>query len=250
MKIFKTLNIGNFHTNNCEDFLIETQIAANGKLIAVFDGCSGGKESVFASILFGKILRNISNRELQMESERNKPLDLKSKLKNIIKQLIDEVKSIKSQLGLDTNELLSTLIIGLIDTQKISAEFLAVGDGLICIDGEITEYDQNNSPDYLAYHLTDNFDEWYTNQSQKLSVATFEDLSICTDGIYGFKDFDNKSRQRSKYRIFQYLLIDSENSESLDFLDRKMSFLRDIWNHTVKDDLAIIRVITTSQERL
>jgi len=106
MKIYKTLNIGDFHTNHCEDFLVDEQIATNEKLIAVLDGCTMGTESVFASILYGKILRNISKKEFYKEFVTNESLDLKTKLKEVFKQLIEETKSIKSQLGLKTNELL------------------------------------------------------------------------------------------------------------------------------------------------
>ncbi len=248
MRIYKTLNIGDFHTNNCEDFLVDEQIATNEKLIAVLDGCTMGTESVFASILYGKILRNISKKEFYKEFVTNEPLDLKSKLKDVIKQLIKETKSIKSQLGLDTNELLSTLIIGIINTKESKAEFLAVGDGLICKDGEIIEYEQDDKPDYLGYHLADNFDKWYDSQNQKLSVSSFKDLSICTDGIYTFKNLENKAKQKSEDDIIQHLLIDNENSEFDNFLDRKIRFLKDKWNHTVTDDLAIIRIKTTPQQ--
>jgi hypothetical protein len=244
MRIYKTLNIGDFHTNNCEDFLVDEQIATNEKLIAVLDGCTMGTESVFASILYGKILRNISKKEFYKEFVTNEPLDLKSKLKEVIKQLIKETKSIKSQLGLDTNELLSTLIIGIINTKESKAEFLAIGDGLICKDGEIIEYEQDDKPDYLGYHLADDFDKWYDSQNQKLSVSSFKDLSICTDGIYTFKNLENKAKQKSEDDIIQHLLIDSENSEFDNFLDRKIRFLKDKWNHTVTDDLAIIRIKT------
>ncbi len=248
MRIYKTLNIGDFHTNNCEDFLVDEQIATNEKLIAVLDGCTMGTESVFASILYGKILRNISKKEFYKEFVTNEPLDLKSKLKEVIKQLIKETKSIKSQLGLDTNELLSTLIIGIINTKESKAEFLAVGDGLICKDGEIIEYEQDDKPDYLGYHLADDFDKWYDSQNQKLSVSSFKDLSICTDGIYTFKNLENKAKQKSEDDIIQHLLIDNENSEFDNFLDRKIRFLKDKWNHTVTDDLAIIRIKTTPQQ--
>ena len=63
MKVYKTLHIGEFHTNHCEDFLIHEQIGANQILIAVLDGCTMGTESVFASILFGKVLRNIAKKK-------------------------------------------------------------------------------------------------------------------------------------------------------------------------------------------
>jgi hypothetical protein len=250
MRIYKTLNIGDFHTNNCEDFLVDEQIATNEKLIAVLDGCTMGTESVFASILYGKILRSISKKEFYKEFVTNEPLDLKSKLKEVIKQLIKETKSIKSQLGLDTNELLSTLIIGIINTKESKAEFLAIGDGLICKDGEIIEYEQDDKPDYLGYHLADDFDRWYDSQDQKLSISSFKDLSICTDGIYTFKNLENKAKQKSEDDIIQHLLIDNENSEFDNFLDRKIRFLKDKWNHTVTDDLAIIRIKTTPQQGL
>lgn len=242
MRIYKTLNIGYFHTNNCEDFLVDEQIATNEKLIAVLDGCTMGTESVFASILYGKILKNIAKKEFYKEFVTNETLDLESKLKEVIRQLIIVTKSIKSQLGLDTNELLSTLIIGIINTKEANAEFLAVGDGLICKDGEIIEYDQDDKPDYLGYHLTDDFDKWYDSQNQKLSVSKFKDLSICTDGIYTFKNLEDKDKQKSEDDIIQLLLVDDENSEFDNFLDRKIRFLKEKWKHIVTDDLAIIRV--------
>lgn len=248
MRIYKTLNIGYFHTNNCEDFLIDEQIATNEKLIAVLDGCTMGTESVFASILYGKILRNISKKEFYKEFVTNESLDLKSKLKEVIRQLMIETNSIKRQLGLDTNELLSTLIIGIINVQNSNAEFLAIGDGLICKDGEIIEYEQNNKPDYLGYHLIDDFDKWYDAQNQKLSISEFKDLSISTDGIYTFKNLESKDKQKSEDDIIQHLLIDNEYAEFDNFLDRKIRFLKDKWNHIVTDDLAIIRVKTTPQQ--
>jgi hypothetical protein len=250
MRIYKTLNIGEFHTNNCEDFFVEEQIATNEKLIAVLDGCTMGTESVFASILYGKILRNIAKKKFYEEFVSNNPIDLKSKLKEVIKQLIDETKSIKNQLGLETNELLSTLIIGIIDIKSSKAEFLAVGDGLICKDGEIIEYEQDDKPDYLGYHLADDFEQWFENQNQKLSISEFKDLSICTDGIYTFKNLENKTKQKSENDIIQHLLIDNEGSEFDNFLDRKVRSLKDKWSHIVTDDLAIIRVKTTPQQRV
>jgi len=77
MKIYSTLNIGEFHTNYCEDFLIDTQIATDQKLVAVLDGCTMGTESVFASILFGKILRKIAKKKFYEEFITDQPDNLK-----------------------------------------------------------------------------------------------------------------------------------------------------------------------------
>ncbi len=245
MKIYTTLHIGEFHTNHCEDFFVNEPIASNERLIAVLDGCTMGTESVFASILYSKILRNLCKLKFYEEFVSSNPTTIKSKLKEVIKQLIIETKLIKNQLGLETNELLSTLIIGIIDTASSKAEFIAIGDGLICVDGELIEYEQNDKPDYLGYHMSEDFENWYESQKQKLSVSKFNDLSICTDGIFTFKNFKDKSKQKSESEIINHLLIDNQSSEFDNFLDRKIKILKDNFDHVVTDDLAIIRVITT-----
>ncbi len=242
MRIYKTLNIGEFHTNHCEDFLIEEQIGTNEKLVAVLDGCTMGTESVFASILFGKVLRNIAKKKFYEEFVTDNSIQLNDKLKEVVKILIDETKLLKNQLGLETNELLSTLIIGIVETKESKAEFLTIGDGLICKDGELIEYEQDDKPDYLGYHLADDFENWFDNQEQKLTVSGFNDLSICTDGIFTFKNLEDKSKQKSENEIIEYLLIDNEGAEFDNFLDRKIRALKDKWNHLVTDDLAIIRI--------
>ena len=141
-----------------------------------------------------------------------------------------------------TKELLSTLIIGIVETKEAKAEFLTIGDGLICKDGELIEYEQNDKPDYLGYHLAENFDNWFESQKQKISISSFKDLSICTDGIFTFKNLNDKSKQISEHRIINFLLVDNEGSEFDNFLDRKIRNLKDKWNHVVTDDLAIIRI--------
>lgn len=243
MKIYTTLQIGEFHTNYCEDFLIKEELASNEILIAVLDGCTMGTESVFASILYGKILRKIANNTFYQEfiSKQNQETDLQSKLKTILQELIEDTKEIKNKLGLETNELLSTLILGIVDTKNYKAEFITIGDGLICVDGKLIEYEQNNTPDYLGYHLTENFEEFYKNQHQKLSVSSFEDLSISTDGIFTFKNLENQNYQKSESEIIDYLLLDNQESEFDNFLDRKIRNLKKV-NHVVTDDLAIIRI--------
>lgn len=243
MRIYTTINIGEFHTNHCEDFLINEQIATNERLIAVLDGCTMGTESVFASMLFGKILRNIAKEKFHKEFVTKKTIDLNSKLKNVIEELINETNKVKRQLNLHRNELLSTLIIGIINTEASQAEFLTVGDGLICVDKKLFEYEQNDKPDYLGYHLDDNFNDWFENQNQKLSIDKFKDLSICTDGIFTFKNLENKANQKNEDEIINYLLVNKEGADIDTFLDRKILFLKEKWKHILTDDLAIIRVV-------
>ena len=244
MNSYSTLQIGSFHTNHCEDSLITSDLGSGKRLIAVMDGCTMGEESVFASILVGKILKNNSKKYYyQHFKEAPENQGLKMYLKEILRELVAEIKQIKNQLGLETNELLTTLILGIVDEVKYDAELLVIGDGLICIDGKYTEFEQGDKPDYLAYHLSKNFDTWFDHQKQFLSVSSFSDLSICTDGIYTFKSFGNSRKQMEEEVFKSFLLKDTEGCEQENFLANKLHFIRDEWKHAPSDDLAIIRMI-------
>jgi hypothetical protein len=242
MNIYSTINIGDFHENNCEDFLVHEKIRSNNLMIAVMDGCTMGKESVFASTLIGKILRKIAKEKFYTEFVNQEKTNINNTLKEVLKSLFIELKSVKNTLGLETEELLSTLILGIVDPEKSKAEFVVIGDGLICVDEEIIEFDQDDKPDYLGYHLSENFDVWYDGQEQNLSINTFQDLSICTDGIYTFKNFLVSKDQKSEKEIIKYLLIDTEGSEKENMLVNKVRQLKDTLKHVVTDDLAIIRI--------
>lgn len=244
MKIYNTLQIGDFHTHYCEDFLIIEDISETEKIIAVLDGCSMGKESVFASILYGKILRNIARKEFYKDFviKEKEPITLQDRLKSILEQLISEVKKVQQQLNLTTHELLSTLILGVLDTKKNSVEVIVVGDGLVVCNGEFYDFEQEDKPDYLGYHLHENFEEWYNFQKQRVTLNQCKDISICTDGIFAFKNLKKPSDQKSEKEIMEYLLIDNNGEEFDNFLDRKMKALKEKWNHIPTDDIAIIRI--------
>ena len=243
MNIYTTLHIGEFHTLHCEDFLIIEQLGTNTKLIAVMDGCSMGKESVFASILFGKILRMIAKNKYYQEMYDDKEETLEKVLKEITQLLFEEAIHLKNKLGLETEELLSTLILGVVNVKESKAEIIAVGDGLICVDGAITEYEQNDKPDYFGYHLSEDFEEWYNAQEQRLSIPEFQDLSICTDGIFSFKNLTDKENQKSENEIIDFLLISKHGLENEKYFDKRIKSLKDDENHWLTDDLAIVRLI-------
>ncbi|KAA1243872.1 protein phosphatase 2C domain-containing protein [Aquimarina sp. RZ0] len=245
MKIYSTLTIGSFHTNHCEDFLISEKISSDNLLVAVMDGCTMGQESVFASIIIGKILRNIAKEKFYKDFVEQQCIDKSISLKEVMQELFFQLKISKNQLGLETQELLSTLLIGIIDSKKRNAVFLAVGDGLIYYDGNVIEYEQNDKPDYLGYHLHKDFDIWYSSQKQKMIIKNFRDLSICTDGVFSFKNLKNKENQKKESDIIEYLLMNKEGIEYENFLEKKVRDLDTKENHVLTDDLAIIRVVNT-----
>ena len=244
MMLHTYLGIGEFHVNNCEDFLIAEKLSDSLLLIAVFDGCTMGKESVFSSHLYGKILRKIAKESYYQDFISPINSCIKHQLKTITKELFKLTKEIKLTLHLDDLELLSTAIIGIINLKEKSAEIISIGDGLVCIDGNITEYDHDDKPDYLGYHLNDDFETWFLRQNQKISVSNFTDLSISTDGIWSFKHFEKSpSKQLSFEDVTNYLLINSDHFSGENFFQKKIRILKDELQNIVTDDLAIIRLI-------
>jgi len=188
MKIYSTLHIGDYHINHCQDYLFTGNIGDDKILCAVMDGCTMAIDSYFASTLVGKLLRKISIEKgySELYSLETISNDIDSYLKSILKELFKELVIIKNQLLLERNELLTTLIILLIDKKTNRGIVLVVGDGLININGQMTEFDQDNKPDYLGFHLAEDFDTWYDNQKQKIFFDQIEDISIATDGIFMF----------------------------------------------------------------
>ncbi|HCR76423.1 MAG TPA: stage II sporulation protein E (SpoIIE) [Chryseobacterium sp.] len=243
MNIYSVLQIGDYHINHCEDFLITKKIGSNKILCAVMDGCSTAMESQFASALFGKILRKIciekGYKELY-ETEKNS--DPEEDLKAVLQELFKEITTVKNYLLLDEKELLTTLIILLYDTKKDEGIIMCIGDGFISVNGKATEFERDNKPDYLAYHLKENFEEFYFNQTQKIRFSKLEDVSIATDGISSFIPI-KKTDHNEKINPKDYLLYDKSNVESEEMLSLKLKKLEHHYGMKPTDDLAIIRII-------
>jgi uncharacterized FlaG/YvyC family protein len=242
MKIYTTLKIGDHHTNHCEDYLITAELSKYKVLCAVMDGCSMGTDSHFASTLTGKILKKISKEHRYKEFVSKKSDDSKHTLEEIVNQLFQELRGLKNSLQLEREEVLNTLLISIIDTRDCTGEFLCIGDGLICINNQFSEFEQNDKPDYLGYHLEEDFNDWYKNQKQRISVQGIKDFSLATDGIFTFKKFDNKIYPEPE-DIVNFLLVNAEGSQNPIMLDRKVIEIQTDWGLKPTDDLAIVRGI-------
>ena len=244
MKIYELSQIGTFHTNHNEDAYVIEDLGRNKLLIAVMDGCSMGKESHFASTLIAKVLRKISKAISYRVFIQKEIKTIKEYLTEILENLFLELSNIQHQLMLEKEEMLSTLIIGVIDRDKRTAEILTVGDGIVCFDGQLVEYEQDDKPDYLGYHLSESFNEWYQKQDQYLSLNGFTDLSISTDGIHTFKPFDIKEYDTiSETSIINFLMIDAFGADQENMLNKKLLHLKAQNGLIPGDDLTIVRVI-------
>lgn len=119
---------------------------------------------------------------------------------------------------------------------------LVIGDGLVSIDGELHEFDQDTKPDYVGYHLKEDFEDWYSRQQQKVLFDSAKDISITTDGIFTFASPLQPTVPRPIDPI-TFLLTDSSNSENGEMLSSKLRKLARAHGLTPTDDVAIVRII-------
>lgn len=243
MQVYSALQIGGYHLNNCEDYLFSHNIGDTKLLCGVMDGCTMGIDSYFISTLTGKLLRKVAKQfdHIAFYKKDAGPEDIEAYLTAIVKELFKELKLARNQLMLEERELLTTLIILLVDKQEDKGALLAIGDGLVGINGEVTEFEQNNKPDYIGYHLNEDFEEWYAKQ--KILISPVNDISIATDGITTFTKVKNITAVEESIDPILYLVNDLPVADKDDFLNRKLKKLEHVYGLKPTDDLAIIRVV-------
>ncbi|MFB6457828.1 protein phosphatase 2C domain-containing protein [Chitinophaga sp. Hz27] len=239
MKFFSTQKIGQYHTNYCEDALITAPIGHSHYLFAVMDGCSMGTDSHMISTIIAKHLRAIAATAQTVDAA---DADSTQVLKEVMAQLFAALQQTKAHLQLKTAEMLATVLLCVLDLRKSAATFICIGDGLIVADGQVYEYDQDNKPDYLGYHLDIAFEEWFARQTQVLTLTGIRDFSICTDGVTTFCKYDNKKYEEAGDAM-QYLLMDTSGAGSDHMLQGKVIELEREWGLLPADDIAIIRVM-------
>lgn len=206
------------------------------------DGCTMGTDSYLASTLVGKLIRKIAKEKGYKELYHKEPdADIDDYLKSVIKDLFKELNIIKNQLMLEQTEMLTTLILMLIDTSKQNGIVLVVGDGLVSINGKMISFDQDNKPDYLGFHLSEEFESWYSRQSQKIRFDVLHDISIATDGIFMFQPI--RKEMVETIDPIDFLLTDTMNRQNEDMLELKMKILEHRFGLKPTDDLAIVRII-------
>jgi len=244
MKLYRTSKMGEFHANHNEDSSVITEIRKSKILIAVMDGCSMGKESHFASTLMAKLLRKIGKEISYRTFVEKSESKISDCLKEIMQRLFHELGQIKNQLLLEKEEILSTLILGVLDEKEQEIELLTIGDGLICCNGILYEYEQSDRPDYLGYHLAEEFESWFQSQKQRLSLENVNDLSLSTDGIFTFNEFDNNTYEKiEEEEIVDYLLVDRKWEDQENMLGKKLLEIEKRFGLKPNDDLTILRVI-------
>lgn len=244
LKFYVLSHIGEFHVNHNEDFLVSEEAGITRKLIAVMDGCSSGTDSHFASTLIGKLLRKIAKQEAYEEFAKKETKEIKAQLEHVALQLFEELANLHRQLDLQSDEILSTLILAIVDAKQKKAEIVIVGDGLIHINGKNIEYENDNKPDYIGYHLKMDKHLWYQTKTEKLTIENLKDLTISTDGIHTFKNFDGKLYDEISQEEIMAKFFEAENElENPNKLKKTLIEIKNINGLMPSDDLTMIRVV-------
>lgn len=244
MTLLTYSQIGSHHTDHNEDAFVTAEITDRHLLLAVMDGCSTGDDSYFAASLIGKVLRRIARQtNLRTFAERTDPstADL---LQATLRTLFADLARLKADLDLAETELLSTLVLAIVDTAGRDAEIVVIGDGVIACDEEILEFDQNNKPDYLGYHLAEDFDDYWNGLRQRVSARDFLDLAIASDGVHSFKAFSYDSyRPTTDDELLGFLLVDRDEGPTENTYRRKLMYVSNTFGLKPVDDLTVVRVM-------
>lgn len=241
MKWYTATKRGKQHKVHCEDAALVAQVGKTRWLAAVVDGDSDGHESHFASTLFAKILRRMSNEFMYFEQAERDKKELKELQRIAIEQLLEELKAFKEILFLETEELMSTLLLLLVDTKTKEAELIVFGQGLMFIDGKTHCFRSDEKPDYLVYHLDDNFDEWFAQQEHKLSFDSFTNISIATDGFFSFCEKEDECACNNEF-LQDFLFTNNDQEQDDDMMAKKLRQLEKEHGIYPTDDIALIRL--------
>lgn len=247
MKIFSLNKMGRLHDVHTEDHVFIRKIEPQWVVGAVMDGCSSGKETYFVSTLYGKIMQKSCLMLPFLDGiNRGPSLDTLDEAfigRFILNGVFKDLNRVHNLLATDLIEMLSTLILLVYNVSSKSAWINISGDGFIVHDQIIHEIDQNNIPDYIAYHLDIPFEDWISSCSQTLTFENQADISISTDGINKFYSL-SEARQRSIDPV-NYLLIDQSLAEEGNMLERKFNILKNDYGLAPYDDLGMIRIINS-----
>ncbi len=245
MQIYTLISPGKYHPLNCEDNSFYSYVGSNYLVAAVMDGCSSGVESHFAASLYGKSLKKSCKmlpdlKQILPDLDAEK-MDKDAIGKFILGQLFEDIKKVRKSLFLDTDEILSTILLMVYDIHNNVAWVNMSGDGLVVHNGIMHEIDQQNMPDYLGYHLDEKFDEWLENHTQTFVYENVKDISISTDGLTKLRK--NPQRVSVDQDVIDLFLIQKpKGSEQNALLNSYLSLIEEE-KYIPYDDIGIIRII-------
>ena len=96
-----------------------------------------GNESYFAATLVGKILKKVAKEIGYRAFFEKRDLIPAIVLKNTFRKLFQELQLLKNQLYFEIEELLTTIVLLVLDKKNWNGEVLVIGDGLVACNGQL-----------------------------------------------------------------------------------------------------------------
>jgi len=190
--MLSTLNVIANHKNNCEDnfLVVERNSIIYG---GIFDGCSTGIHSAWASQTISYIVNFAIEQEIDILSD------------NFINYcLLSELEYMSKRLNISHMNFLSTCILFKYDKTNNIFSIRTFGDCYYYLNDIEYIVDQNNTPDYLGYQMfSKNKDEFF----KKYPVLTYYESIKISSGE------DNNSTSKSPIQI-NTILQDLRQKES------------------------------------
>ena len=228
---------GSSHSDRNEDSFYYKQIG-HSVIGGVFDGCSSGNDSYFASKLFSNMYRKT------IVDLNEDEVDIK-RFPSIVNSFFKNLDNAINTLGLGVDETLSTAVLFVYEIISNNLLVKFFGDGIAYANNqrlEIFNNDEDNKPDYTGYLLNEilndnNFNKYW--ETKKSFAINTKDFSISSDGIFSFKKI-NENEPDFLYE--SYLVKDDFLYKNPASLKRKLNIIRNKgYDHY--DDLTIIRVL-------
>ncbi|WP_161627736.1 protein phosphatase 2C domain-containing protein [Eisenibacter elegans] len=239
MQIYTLLRKGEGHPVFCEDFLYHTPADRpwGGRYIvaAVMDGCSSGKDAHFASTLMAKVLQKVLAHSAPLPQDT-----LVAQIDHLATHWFEAWKHSCKLMQLSTSEALATLLLMVYDTTARKAAVRIAGDGVMMVDNKLYEVDQNNTPNYPAYHWGLEAIDWLREHTQLRLFENPKNIAISTDGVQTFRALQPEPSSPNPMR---YLLQDETMQQIPTMLVRKYNILRSKHQQANYDDLGIVRLL-------
>jgi len=115
------------------------------------------------------------------------------------------------------------------------------GDGVLAVNEQLIIIEQNDKPDYLAYHLNKSFEEWSSQHIKTYSFQEVNNLAISTDGVLSFAR--NSTESVEGIDALDFLMLNTDFQQQDNMLDRKCLYLQQEYALIPNDDVAIIRIL-------
>lgn len=229
------------HPDFCEDAYYYTE--RDGWVIAaVFDGCSDGIQSHFASQLYSYIVRDAVTLFWNGWLQAMNRLDMSPEqvLRFIGIRLWKQLKFYRRELAMEHLEMLSTVVLCMYHPRREYLTTIFMGDGAVSVNGVIQRVDSGptNAPLYISY-LSEihTVEDALANVYPKFTYTNVKEFSVMTDGIDRIKH-----DHRSLEECISYLLDNKTLLSSEAMLKRKINIMHKE-GMRLEDDLTIIRYV-------